>query len=73
MSEINIDRFSGEAAEPPVWGSCGYCGAPIYEGSRYKTHDGLNICGGCEARYAYSRFEEDAARQTAISEVGFNE
>lgn len=73
MAEINIDRFSGEAAEPPLWGHCGYCGAPIFEGSRYKAHDGLDICEGCEQRYAYSIFEEDAVPRTAISEVGPDE
>lgn len=65
MAGIDIDRFSGEAAEPPVWGNCSCCGAAIYTGYRYREHEGLNICDGCSARYAYSVFERDAVPKTA--------
>lgn len=65
MKAIDIDRFSGEAAEPPVWGNCSYCGAAIYSGYPYHEHEGLSICEACKHRYAVSRFEEDAVLKTA--------
>lgn len=68
MNDINIDRFSGEAAEPPVWGRCGYCGAAIHEGHGYFEHEGTNVCMECADRYAYSVFERDAVLKTAEKE-----
>lgn len=67
--QINIDRFSGEAAEPSVWGHCSYCGAAIYEGYTYFAHEGLHICGGCAKRYAYALFEEQSAVRIAQKEA----
>lgn len=68
-TSINIDRFSGEAAEPSVWGRCGYCGAAIYEGCDYFVHEGLDVCTECAPRYAQAVFERDARTKTAEREV----
>lgn len=61
-----VDRFWGEASEPPVWGCCDYCGGFIYMGGDYWTHEGLRVCEDCAQRYAFAVFEQQAARQTAV-------
>lgn len=67
--EINIDRFSGEANEPPVCGHCSYCGSPIFEGYPYSVDEGMIICGGCEREHAYEKFKERAEVRIAQREV----
>lgn len=66
--DINIDRLSGEAGEPPLWGRCDYCGAPVLKGHKYYEHEGLVVCMECARRYAYSVFERDACLKTAEGE-----
>lgn len=63
--QINIDRFFGEAKEPPRLGRCSYCGGGIYRGDRYFMHEGNAVCGECCKRYAYAVFERDAHEKTA--------
>jgi hypothetical protein len=59
------DRFSGEAAEPPVVMRCGYCGRPVRDGEEYYTHDDINICDMCVRRYAWALFMQTARRRSA--------
>lgn len=66
--DINIDRFSGEAAQAPIWGRCGYCGADVFAGYPYYVHEGIVVCTECSERYAYAVFERDACLKTAESE-----
>jgi uncharacterized Zn finger protein (UPF0148 family) len=61
-------RFSGEAASPPLWAWCSYCGAPIHIGHAYYRHMGDVICIVCARRYAWSLFEADAVRRVAHSD-----
>lgn len=65
MNVIDIDRFAGEAKEPPRLGWCSYCGGGIYRGDNYFMHEGNTVCGDCSKRYAYSVFERDAVLKTA--------
>lgn len=67
--QINIDRFSGEANEPPVCVYCSYCGAAIYEGYPYRVDEGMIVCGGCERDHAYAKFKERAEEKIAHREV----
>jgi hypothetical protein len=58
-------RFRGEAASPPQWGWCSFCGAPIHIGHAYFCHRGDAICSDCARRYAWALFEADAVRCVA--------
>lgn len=63
-----MDRFTGEALDPPVWGYCDYCGHEIHESDQYREHAYLKICGDCEKRYAWEIFKEESTVRTAQKE-----
>ena len=65
----NCDRFAGEAADPPEWGCCDYCGDAIGLGGTLYVHEELNICDGCARRYAWALFEGQAARVCAAPDT----
>ena len=64
------DRFSGEAQEPPVWGWCAYCGAPIHMGHAYYAHADGPVCDECAARFAWALFEAQVVRCIAEEDEG---
>lgn len=65
LNIINLDRFTGEAEEPPVAFYCEYCGNAIHESEQYYEHDGLAICNDCSQRYAWSVFLDESTVKTA--------
>ncbi len=42
---------------------CDYCGDVIFIGDTFFEHRGMRICGGCARRYAWTVFEEEAAKR----------
>lgn len=63
-----MDRFIGEALEPPVLFYCEFCGNGIHESEQYFEHDGVTVCNDCAQRYAWSVFLDEAKVRTAQKE-----
>lgn len=62
---MNDDRFSDEAAEPPVSLKCDYCGSAIRQGHWYYIYEEKGICSGCAGRFAWSEFEALSKKRLA--------
>lgn len=71
MSNRNqdVDRFSGEFIDPPVWDYCDVCGQKIYLGCKYYDDDCFKICEDCAEKsssYIFEKLREKVAEPNTL-------